>query len=51
MEQIVLIMKKNNEKTLVLKEREVSDVLQTIENLTRHVKRLLNEIKYLEVNS
>ena len=43
--------KKRNEKLKVLKEREVLDVLETIQNLTRHVKRLLNELKYIEVNN
>ena len=42
---------KRNERIKVLKEREVLDVLETIQNLTRHVKRLLNELKYIEVNS
>ena len=42
---------KRNEKLKVLKEREVLDVLETIQNLTRHVKRLLNELKYIEVNN
>lgn len=42
---------KRNERVLVLKEREVLEVLGTIENLVRHVKTLLRDIKYLEVNS
>ena len=42
---------KRSEKIKVLKEREVMEVLSTIENLTRHIKNLLNEIKYIEVNS
>jgi hypothetical protein len=42
---------KRNEKIMVLKEREVIEVLGTIENLIRHVKTLLREIKYIEVNS
>ena len=31
--------------------REVLEVLGTVENLVRHVKTLLREIKYIEVNS
>ena len=42
---------KRNEKVLVLKEREVKEVLETIENLIRHVQTLLRDIKYLEINS
>jgi predicted transcriptional regulator len=41
---------KRNEKILVLKEREVLEVLETIENLVRHVRTLLNEIKYINVS-
>ena len=41
---------KRNDKIIALKEREVREVLTTIENLTRHVKKLLMELKYIEVN-
>jgi hypothetical protein len=46
-----VVQVRRNEKILVLKEREVLEVLGTIENLVRHVKTLLRDIKYLEVNS
>ncbi len=46
-----LKLTKRNERIKILKEREVLDVLETITNLTSHVKRLLNELKYIEVNS
>ena len=42
---------KRNERILVLKEREVKEVLETIENLIRHVQTLLRDIKYLEINN
>lgn len=48
---MVLQMTKRNEKILVLKEREVMEILHTVENLTRHVRMILREIKYIEVNS
>jgi len=42
---------KRNERVLILKEREVKEVLETIESLIKHVQTLLRDIKYLEVNS
>ena len=41
---------KRNERVLILKEREVKEVLETIESLIKHVQTLLRDIKYLEIN-
>jgi len=43
-------MKRKNNVVIIAKQREILDILNTIDNLTNHIKTLMRDLKYIEAN-
>jgi len=44
-------MKKNKNVIVIAKQREILDILETINNLNNHCRNLMRDLKYIEANS
>ena len=44
-------MKKNKNVVVIAKQREILDILETINNLNNHCRTLMRDLRYIEANS